>query len=110
MLKSEKSQWLSETLSNARFKRGSGFRSSSNKMPGHVTAAHSLDSSNQSKKEAHETRDTLRTLFAFAVVLFAAAMLFPVSGFAQATDSTIVGVVTDSTGSGIPGAAITANE
>ncbi|HME08750.1 MAG TPA: TonB-dependent receptor [Bryobacteraceae bacterium] len=54
----------------------------------------------------HES--TLRTLFAFVVVLFAAAMLFQVSGFAQATDSTIVGVVTDSTGSGIPGAAITA--
>src|SRR5271165_190094 len=54
----------------------------------------------------HES--TLRKFSAFAVVLFAAAMLFPVSSFAQATDSTIVGAVTDSSGSGIPGAAVAA--
>ncbi|HME08749.1 MAG TPA: TonB-dependent receptor [Bryobacteraceae bacterium] len=55
-----------------------------------------------------KTESTLRKLQIFAVALVAVVLLFSTSSFGQATDSIIVGAVTDSTGSGIPGANVTA--
>ena len=52
--------------------------------------------------------NSLRKWQVFAVALSAFALIFPVSSYGQATDSIIVGVVTDSTGSGIPGASVVA--
>src|SRR5271165_957858 len=51
---------------------------------------------------------TLRKQYSCAAALCAAVLLFPISSFGQASDSIIVGVVTDATGAGIPSASIIA--
>ena len=51
---------------------------------------------------------TLRKLYVFAVALFAAALLFSVSSFAQSTSGDVTGTILDASGAAVPNATVTA--